>query len=120
MKILVIEDDVQTGAYISKGLQEEGHVVDLAPNGRDGLFLAAGEAYDIMIVDRMLPALDGLSLVKTIRAAGVKTPVKGTGAGYTSTAAGFAVGTTVIPLITGAGTILAGDTVTFAGESFET
>jgi two-component system OmpR family response regulator len=75
MKVLVIEDDVATGAYISKGLQEQGHVVDLAPNGRDGLFLAAGESYDIMIVDRMLPALDGLSLVKTIRAAGVKTPV---------------------------------------------
>ena len=75
MKVLVIEDDVATGAYISKGLQEQGHVVDLAPNGRDGLFLAAGESYDIMIVDRMLPALDGLSLIKTIRGAGVRTPV---------------------------------------------
>jgi two-component system OmpR family response regulator len=75
MKVLVIEDDAETGAYILKGLQEQGHVVDLAPNGRDGLFLAAGESYDIMIVDRMLPALDGLSLVKTIRGAGVKTPV---------------------------------------------
>jgi two-component system OmpR family response regulator len=75
MKVLVIEDDKETGAYISRSLQEHGHVVDLAPNGRDGLFLAAREPYDIMIVDRMLPALDGLSVVKSIRAAGVKTPV---------------------------------------------
>jgi two-component system OmpR family response regulator len=50
-------------------------VVDQAPNGRDGLFLAAGEPYDVMIVDRMLPGLDGLGVVKTIRAAGVQTPV---------------------------------------------
>jgi two-component system OmpR family response regulator len=50
-------------------------VVDAAANGRDGLFLAAGEAYDVMIVDRMLPGLDGLGIVKTARAAGVTTPV---------------------------------------------
>ena len=75
MKVLVIEDDVETGAYVKKGMEEHGHVVDLAANGRDGLFLAAGEAYDVMIVDRMLPGLDGLSVVKTIRGAGVKTPV---------------------------------------------
>jgi two-component system OmpR family response regulator len=75
MKVLVIEDDAETSAYISRGLQEQGHVVDLALNGREGLFLAAGEPYDIMIVDRMLPQLDGLSVVRTIRAAGVKTPV---------------------------------------------
>jgi len=75
MKVLVIEDDAETGAYVKKGMEEHGHVVDLAVNGRDGLFLAAGEAYDVMIVDRMLPGLDGLSVVKTIRAAGVKTPV---------------------------------------------
>ncbi len=75
MRILVIEDDVNAGSYVKKGLQEQGHVVDLATNGRDGLFLASGEAYDVMIVDRMLPGLDGLSLVKTVRAAGLKTPV---------------------------------------------
>ena len=75
MKVLVIEDDAETGAYVKKGMEEHGHVVDLAANGRDGLFLAAGEAYDVMIVDRMLPGLDGLSVVKTIRGAGVKTPV---------------------------------------------
>ncbi len=75
MKVLVIEDDAATGAYVKRGLEEHGHVVDLAENGRDGLFLAAGEAYEVMIVDRMLPGLDGLGIVKTARGAGVKTPV---------------------------------------------
>lgn len=75
MKVLVIEDDVETGAYIKKGLMEHGHVVELATNGRDGLFLAADDSYDVMIVDRMLPGLDGLSVVKTLRATGAKTPV---------------------------------------------
>jgi two-component system OmpR family response regulator len=75
MKVLLIEDDVKTTAYVKRGLEEHGHVVDTAPNGRDGLFLAAGETYDVMIVDRMLPGLDGLGIVKTVRAAGVTTPV---------------------------------------------
>ena len=75
MKILLVEDDRQTADYIAKGLREHGHVVDHAPNGRDGLFLAAGERYDVMVVDRMLPGMDGLSLIKTVRATGVKTPV---------------------------------------------
>jgi len=75
MKVLLIEDDVKTAAYVKRGLEEHGHVVDLAGNGRDGLFLAAGEGYDVMIVDRMLPGLDGLGIVKAARAAGVTTPV---------------------------------------------
>jgi two-component system, OmpR family, response regulator len=75
MKILLIEDDAETAAYVVNGLTEVGLVVDHAKNGRDGLLLAAGEAYDIMIVDRMLPGLDGLSIVKTIRGVGIKTPV---------------------------------------------
>src|ERR1700731_5274827 len=75
MKILAIEDDDDTANYVVKGLTQQGHVVDRAPNGRDGLFLAAGETYDVLIVDRMLPGLDGLGIVKTIRAAGVTTPV---------------------------------------------
>jgi two-component system, OmpR family, response regulator len=75
MKVLVIEDDPQTGAYLKKGLEEQGHIVDLAATGRDGLFLAAGEAFDVIIVDRRLPGLDGLSIVKTIRGGGVRTPV---------------------------------------------
>ena len=75
MKVLLIEDDVKTTAYVKRGLEEHGHVVDSAGNGRDGLFLAAGEGYDVMIVDRMLPGLDGLGIVKAARAAGVTTPV---------------------------------------------
>ena len=75
MKILLIEDDAGTADHIVKSLRQHGHVVDHATEGRDGLFHAAGEPYDVMIVDRMLPGLDGLGIVKTIRAAGVKTPV---------------------------------------------
>jgi two-component system, OmpR family, response regulator len=75
MKVLLIEDDAKTRAYVKRGLEELGHVVNIAANGRDGLFLAAGEAHDVMIVDRMLPGLDGLGIVKTVRAAGVTTPV---------------------------------------------
>lgn len=75
MKVLLIEDDVSTSAYMKRGLEEHGHVIDIAANGRDGLFLAAGEAYDVVIVDRMLPGLDGLGVVKTVRGAGVTTPV---------------------------------------------
>lgn len=75
MRVLVIEDDAETGSYLRRGLREQGHVVDIATNGRDGLFMATSEAYDILIVDRMLPHLDGLSVVKTARATGLKTPV---------------------------------------------
>lgn len=75
MKILLVEDDKQTADYIAKGLREHGHVVDHADNGRDGLYLATGEKYDVLIVDRMLPQMDGLSLVKAARASGMKAPV---------------------------------------------
>jgi two-component system OmpR family response regulator len=75
MKILLIEDDQSTADYVVNGLRQHGHVIDHARTGRDGLLLAAAEAYEVMIVDRMLPGLDGLSIVKTIRGAGVKTPV---------------------------------------------
>jgi DNA-binding response OmpR family regulator len=75
VKILLIEDDQETLDYVANGLEELGHVVDRAANGRDGLFLAAGERYDVMIVDRMLPGLDGLAIVKTIRGSGIATPV---------------------------------------------
>jgi two-component system, OmpR family, response regulator len=75
MKLLLVEDDNATARHIIKSLRQHGHVVDHASNGRDGLLLAGGETYDVMIVDRMLPGLDGLGLVKTIRGANVKTPV---------------------------------------------
>lgn len=75
MKLLLIEDDDETAAYLSKGLGEQGHMVERSANGKDGLFLAASENYDVLVVDRMLPGLDGLAVVKTLRGAGVKTPV---------------------------------------------
>jgi len=74
LKILLVEDDKQTADYIAKGLRQHGHVVDCADNGRDGLFLATGEPYDVMILDRMLPRMDGLSLLKAARASGTRTP----------------------------------------------
>jgi two-component system OmpR family response regulator len=75
MKVLVIEDDGETAAYIVNGLTEHGHVVDHASNGREGFSLASCGSYDVAIVDRMLPALDGLSLVKSLRGEGVGTAV---------------------------------------------
>jgi len=74
VKILIVEDDAETAAYIARGLREAGHVVDHAPDGQEGLFLATGGGYDVMVVDRMLPKLDGLSLVRALRAAGNATP----------------------------------------------
>ncbi|WP_027285074.1 winged helix-turn-helix domain-containing protein [Rubritepida flocculans] len=74
MKILLVEDDPETAAYIARGLEEAGHVVDRAADGQDGLFLATGGGYDVMVVDRMLPRLDGLAMVRAARAAGVATP----------------------------------------------
>jgi len=75
MHILVIEDDAATADYLVKGLTESGYVVDHAAEGRDGLFLALSQNYDAMIVDRMLPGLDGLSIVQTLRAQHKGTPV---------------------------------------------
>jgi two-component system OmpR family response regulator len=75
MRVLLIEDDRETTAYVARGLREQGHVVDLAATGRDGLFLATDGGYDVLIVDRMLPGLDGISLVKALRGTGVKAPV---------------------------------------------
>jgi two-component system OmpR family response regulator len=75
VKILVIEDDSAVVSYIAKGLTEAGHVVDHASDGRDGLMMGATEDYDAMVVDRMLPVMDGLSIVKTLRGAENHTPV---------------------------------------------
>ena len=75
MKLLVVEDDNETAAFLLRALHEAGHVVDRAASGRDGLLLAAGEPYDVIVLDRMLPPPDGLAIVRTIRAAGVKSPV---------------------------------------------
>ncbi len=76
MRILVVEDDKDVAAFISKGLREVGHTVEHTTTGRDGLFLAATENYDAVILDRMLPGgTDGLSVVETLRAQNNHTPV---------------------------------------------
>jgi two-component system OmpR family response regulator len=75
MRVLVVEDDPEVAAYLVKGLKEQGHNVDEAADGKDCLFLASSEDYDVMIIDRMLPALDGLTIVKSVRAAGKTTPM---------------------------------------------
>jgi two-component system OmpR family response regulator len=75
MRILVIEDDRATADYIAKGLGEEGHVVDVARTGKDGLFLAMNEPFDVIVTDRMLPGPDGLSILRAVRASGIATPV---------------------------------------------
>lgn len=75
MRLLVVEDDETSAGFVVKGLEEHGHVVDVATEGRQGLFLATSATYDVLIVDRRLPGLDGLGLVKALRSAGIKTPV---------------------------------------------
>jgi two-component system OmpR family response regulator len=76
MKILVIEDNEQVAGFLRKGLAEMGHVIDCADNGRDGMFLAAGESYDAIILDRMLPGgIDGLGIISALRATGNKVPI---------------------------------------------
>jgi two-component system OmpR family response regulator len=74
MRLLVVEDDLETAGYVLRGLREHGHVADHAKNGYDGLMLAGEGKYDVLIIDRMLPKLDGLTLLKTLRDGGVKTP----------------------------------------------
>jgi two-component system, OmpR family, response regulator len=74
MKILLIEDDREAAEYLTKALTESGYVVDHAAEGRDGLFLATSGSYDALIVDRMLPGMDGLAIVAALRAAEIRTP----------------------------------------------
>jgi two-component system OmpR family response regulator len=75
MRILIVEDDRQAAGYLAKGLKEQGYVVDLAADGKEGLHLAMSESYDVLVVDRMLPGLDGLSLIQSLRVNGKRTPV---------------------------------------------
>lgn len=75
MKILVVEDDREAASWLEKGLVEEGHVVDLAGNGTDGLELAREQTHDVIIMDRMMPGMDGLEVVKTLRGEDITTPV---------------------------------------------
>jgi len=75
MRVLIIEDDDRTAAYVEKGLKEAGCVVDRVADRRGGLFQATDKEYDVLVVDRMLPGLDGLALVQALRAAEITTPV---------------------------------------------
>ncbi len=76
MRILVVEDDRDVAGFTVKGLKEAGHVVEHADNGRDGLFMAASETFDAIVLDRMLPGgVDGLRLLETLRSQGNNTPV---------------------------------------------
>src|SRR5579875_963048 len=76
MRILVVEDDKDVAGFVVRGLREAGHVVEHADNGRDGLFMAASEAFDAIILDRMLPGgIDGLRLLETLRAQNNRVPV---------------------------------------------
>ncbi len=74
MHILLIEDDADTAAYVTRGLSEAGHVIDAIDNGHEGLGMAATESYDVMIVDRMLPGMDGLSIIRELRERDITTP----------------------------------------------
>ena len=74
MHLLLIEDDAEAANYLIKGLKEKSFVIDHASDGKQGLSLAISKDYDVMIIDRMLPALDGLAIIKSVRAAGKSTP----------------------------------------------
>ncbi len=75
MRVLVVEDDREVAAYLVKGLSELAHTVDHAEDGQMGLVLATSEDYDVMVIDRMLPGLDGLAIVKSVRSIGKTCPI---------------------------------------------
>ena len=75
MKILVVEDEVKLADYLHKGLTEEGFVVDVATNGVDGLYLATETDYDAIVLDRMLPGIEGMSVLAALRRSKRTTPV---------------------------------------------
>ena len=75
MRVLLVEDDPQAAGYLVKGLREQGMAVEHVADGREGLIRATGGGYDAIILDRMLPGLDGLTILKTLRASEDATPV---------------------------------------------
>jgi two-component system, OmpR family, response regulator len=74
-RVLVVEDDPSTAEFVSKGLREQGFTVEHVADGRDGLHFATTSAFDVIVMDRMVPGLDGLSVVKALRAAAIETPI---------------------------------------------
>ncbi len=75
MRLLIVEDEESLASIIRQGLEEEGYAVDVAYNGEDGLFMARYEPSDLMVLDIMLPVIDGLTILKKVRRAGIQTPV---------------------------------------------
>jgi two-component system OmpR family response regulator len=76
MKVLLVEDNERVANFVKKGLVEAGHTIDHADNGRDGMFLAASEPYDVVVMDRLLPgSVDGLGIIATLRKSGSKVPI---------------------------------------------
>ena len=75
MRVLLVEDHAETAQYITTSLRAQGHMVDHCDNGREGFLSALDNNYDVMVFDRMLPGLDGLTLTKSVRGAGVETPI---------------------------------------------
>jgi two-component system, OmpR family, response regulator len=75
MRILIVEDDRDAAAWLVKGLEESGHVVDVAADGEEGLNLALENVHNVYVIDRMLPKLDGLAIIRKMRQAGIKSPV---------------------------------------------
>ena len=75
MRILIVEDDTETISFIKRGFEQDGYLVDTAVNGEDGLLMASTSDYDVIILDRMLPRIDGLSVVRTLRANKNNTPI---------------------------------------------
>src|SRR6188474_3887919 len=75
MQVLLIEDDLRVAEYIAKGLRESGHFLRHHADGREGLLVASSESFDVIVLDRMLPKLDGIKLLQTLRATGDATPV---------------------------------------------
>ena len=74
-RILVVEDDPDAAEYVLKGLREDGYTVEHVADGRDGLYLATTSRFDAIVMDRMVPGMDGLSVIKALRAAGIETPI---------------------------------------------
>lgn len=75
MHVLIIEDDKEAAGYVRKGLRESGHTVTVANDGDDGLMMARSQVFDVLVVDRMLPDMDGLEIIQTIRRENINTPV---------------------------------------------
>jgi len=74
-RILIVEDDAETADFLAKSLRQDGFTVEHVADGRDGLFMGSSSEFDLIVMDRMLPNMDGLSVVKALRAGGVETPI---------------------------------------------